>query len=56
MSTKTGTTNRLDASTCPACPKSPGFHAGLHVGHVWTDTSCPAYRTLDGSDCTCPTS
>lgn len=27
--------------------------AGLGVGHVWTNTLCPAYRTLNGLDCTC---
>jgi hypothetical protein len=27
--------------------------AGLGVGHVWTNTSCPAYRSQDGADCTC---
>lgn len=25
----------------------------LGVGHVWTATACPAYRTLSPSDCTC---
>jgi len=30
-------------------------NAGLGVGHVWTITACPAYRTLNGSDCTCST-
>jgi hypothetical protein len=28
-------------------------HAGLHAGHIWTEVRCPAYRTLDGDDCTC---
>lgn len=28
-------------------------YAGLNVGHIWTAVSCPAYRTLDGADCTC---
>jgi hypothetical protein len=27
--------------------------AGLGVGHIWTDMSCPAYRTMSPSDCTC---
>lgn len=27
--------------------------ASLGVGHTWTAVECPAYRTLDGADCTC---
>lgn len=27
--------------------------ATLGVGHIWTEVSCPAYRTLDPADCTC---
>jgi hypothetical protein len=27
--------------------------AGLGVGHVWTNTSCPAYRSQSGADCNC---
>ena len=27
--------------------------AGLGVGHIWTATQCPAYRTFDPADCTC---
>lgn len=27
--------------------------AGLGVGHIWTNTRCPAYHSLDPSDCTC---
>lgn len=27
--------------------------ASLGVGHCWTETSCPAYRTFDPADCTC---
>ena len=38
---------------CPQCSKEPGYHANLHAGHVWTNTSCPAYKSLDGDDCTC---
>ena len=30
-----------------------GKDAGLGVGHIWTNTSCPAYNTLDPADCTC---
>lgn len=30
-----------------------GNDAGLGVGHIWTNTRCPAYRSLDPSDCTC---
>lgn len=28
-------------------------HAGLGVGHVWTATHCPAYRTYDPESCIC---
>jgi hypothetical protein len=38
---------------CRDCQQSPGFHAGLHVGHVWTAMRCRAYFTLNGADCTC---
>ena len=27
--------------------------AGLGVGHIWTNTQCPAYTSLKGADCTC---
>lgn len=27
--------------------------ASLGVGHVWTNTRCAAYRTLNPADCTC---
>lgn len=30
-----------------------GKDASLGVGHVWTNTSCPAYRSYDPKDCTC---
>ena len=30
-----------------------GSNASLGVGHVWTATSCPAYRTCNPHDCTC---
>ena len=25
----------------------------LGVGHIWTNMACPAYRTLDPTDCEC---
>jgi len=28
-------------------------HAGLGVGHAWTNRRCPAYRTLAPGDCAC---
>jgi len=28
-------------------------NAGLGVGHIWTETRCPAYRTFNPADCTC---
>jgi hypothetical protein len=28
-------------------------NAGLGVGHIWTNTSCPAYVSQKGKDCTC---
>lgn len=40
-------------AACEQCRTSPGFHAGLHVGHIWTETRCPAYRSGNGADCTC---
>lgn len=30
-----------------------GDDAGLGVGHIWTNTKCPAYKSLDGKDCNC---
>lgn len=33
--------------------ESAGKDASLGVGHIWTATLCPAYRTLEGIDCTC---
>lgn len=30
-----------------------GQDASLGVGHIWTNTACPAYTTLDPKDCTC---
>lgn len=27
--------------------------ATLGVGHVWTETACPAYRSLDPTECSC---
>lgn len=27
--------------------------ARLGVGHIWTEVSCPAYRTLNPADCIC---
>jgi len=38
---------------CPQCHAQPGYHAGLHAGHVWTNVHCPAYATGLGSDCEC---
>lgn len=32
-----------------------GKDASLGVGHVWTNTSCPAYKSYDPKDCTCST-
>lgn len=29
--------------------------ATLGVGHCWTEMACPAYRTLNPSDCDCRT-
>lgn len=40
-------------AACPKCKETPGWHADLHAGHVWTNVDCPAYRTQDGDDCTC---
>lgn len=37
----------------PGAFASAGLDASLGVGHIWTAVSCPAYRTLDGADCTC---
>lgn len=34
--------------TVPASQK-----AGLGVGHIWWETRCPAYRTLNPTHCTC---
>lgn len=31
----------------------PSKDASLGVGHIWTATRCPAYRSLDPTDCTC---
>jgi hypothetical protein len=30
-----------------------GENAALGVGHIWTNTKCPAYKTFDPNDCTC---
>lgn len=38
---------------CEKCKAEPGFHAGLHAGHIWTNKECPAYKSQDGDDCTC---
>jgi hypothetical protein len=32
---------------------APSQKAGLGVGHIWTNTNCPAYASLDGADCIC---
>ena len=31
----------------------PWFDAGLGVGHVWTEVTCPAYASGNGADCAC---
>lgn len=38
---------------CELCAETPGHHADLHVGHIWTNRDCLAYSTRDGEDCTC---
>jgi hypothetical protein len=32
-----------------------GKDASLGVGHIWTNTSCPAYKSYDPKDCICST-
>ncbi len=32
-----------------------GHDSSLGVGHVWTITRCPAYRSCDPADCICQT-
>lgn len=44
------------AEDCPKCQEVPSWHADLHVGHIWTNTRCPAYRSMDGAECDCQTS
>lgn len=41
------------ADTCDKCQQTPGYHADMHVGHVWTNTRCPAYQSRDATDCNC---
>lgn len=54
-----------DVPHLPTCPrwregqptpeawKRSGEDASLGVGHVWTNVRCPAYRSLEPSDCNC---
>jgi hypothetical protein len=46
-------TANAEQDACEKCQARPGYHADLHAGHIWTNVSCPAYRSMDGADCTC---
>lgn len=45
--------DQVPAGVLPEHWHAAAVDASLGVGHVWTAVSCPAYRTLDGADCTC---
>lgn len=44
---------RTDHGTTPSLWEAAGRDSRLGVDHVWTNTRCPAYLTLDGVDCNC---
>lgn len=43
----------LDPKNREALEQYAARDAGLGVGHIWTNTRCPAYTTYDPDDCTC---